>query len=83
MEAEKAKKMALRIDYYKVLSVDKSAGERDVKKAYRFVDSFEVPCSFCSFGPLRIMHDYDNDYASVRVCLARRGDATTLTPNRL
>eukprot|EP00884_Botryococcus_braunii_P021889 jgi/Botrbrau1/8384/Bobra.0237s0007.1 len=35
MEAEKAKKMALRIDYYKVLSVDKSAGERDVKKAYR------------------------------------------------
>lgn len=35
MEAEKAKKLALRIDYYQVLSLDRSAGERDVKKAYR------------------------------------------------
>lgn len=35
-EAERKKKLALRIDYYKVLSVDKSAVDREVKKAYRF-----------------------------------------------
>ncbi len=34
-EAERLKKLSLRIDYYKVLSVDKSAVEREVKKAYR------------------------------------------------
>lgn len=35
MEAEKRLKMSKRKDYYKLLGVDKSAGEREIKKAYR------------------------------------------------
>jgi preprotein translocase subunit Sec63 len=35
MEAEKRHKMASRKDYYKILGVDRHAGEREIKKAYR------------------------------------------------
>ncbi|KAG2448958.1 hypothetical protein HYH02_005712 [Chlamydomonas schloesseri] len=34
-EAERRLKMAKRKDYYKVLGVDKSAGDREIKRAYR------------------------------------------------
>ena len=34
-EAKKALKMSLRKDYYKILGVDRGAGESEIKKAYR------------------------------------------------
>lgn len=34
-EAEKRLKMSLRKDYYKILGVDKNAGDREIKRAYR------------------------------------------------
>lgn len=34
-ESEKQLKMSLRKDYYKILGVDKSAGDRELKRAYR------------------------------------------------
>lgn len=35
MEAERQLKISLRKDYYKILGIDKSAGEREIKRAYR------------------------------------------------
>lgn len=42
-EAERQLKMSTRKDYYKILDIDKSAGEREIKRAYRSLAMIHHP----------------------------------------